>query len=143
MNKSPLTKKQIVNLFKKQKVVILNSEKVRIPDRPGEPKSTHADISKISSEIGWSPKVSFEEGVNKMLNEIDNWDDYQSANIRAERDYLLKESDLAINNDSPLSSADQASITTWRQELRDLPTSKSDVADIEVPACPVSGVVNT
>lgn len=56
-------------------VEILNSEKVHIPDRPGEPKSTHADISKISSEIGWSPKVSFEEGVNKMLSEIDNWKD--------------------------------------------------------------------
>ena len=28
MNKSPLTKKQIVNLFKKQKVAIFNSEKV-------------------------------------------------------------------------------------------------------------------
>ncbi len=30
MNKSPLTKKQIVNLFKKQKVVIFNSEKVNL-----------------------------------------------------------------------------------------------------------------
>jgi len=76
-------------------------------------------------------------------NEIDNWDNYQLENIRSQRDYLLKESDWAINNDSPLSSADQASITTWRQELRDLPTSKSDVADIEIPACPVSGVVST
>ncbi len=56
-------------------VEILNSKKVHIPDRPGEPKSTHADISKISSEIGWSPKITFEEGVNKMLNEIENWKD--------------------------------------------------------------------
>ena len=30
MNKSPLTKKQIVNLFKKQKIVIFNSEKVNL-----------------------------------------------------------------------------------------------------------------
>ena len=30
MNKSPLTKKQIVNLFKKQEVVIFNSEKVNL-----------------------------------------------------------------------------------------------------------------
>ena len=30
MNKSPLTKKQIVNLFKKQKVVIFNSENVNL-----------------------------------------------------------------------------------------------------------------
>ena len=56
-------------------VEILNSKKVYIPDRPGEPKITHADISKISSEIGWSPKITFEEGVNKMLNDIENWKD--------------------------------------------------------------------
>ena len=30
MNKSPLTKKQIVNLFKKQKTVIFDSEKVNL-----------------------------------------------------------------------------------------------------------------
>ena len=30
MNKLPLTKKQIVNLFKKQKIVIFNSEKVNL-----------------------------------------------------------------------------------------------------------------
>jgi len=74
--------------------------------------------------------------------EIDNWDEAQLGRIRGERDYLLQQSDWAINNDSPLSSADQASVTTWRQELRDLPTSESDVADIEIPACPVSGVVD-
>tara|TARA_Y100000004_G_scaffold189972_1_gene246382 strand:- start:3297 stop:3680 length:384 start_codon:yes stop_codon:yes gene_type:complete len=74
--------------------------------------------------------------------EIDNWDEAQLGRIRGERDYLLQQSDWAINNDSPLSSADQASVTTWRQELRDLPTSESDVADIVIPACPVSGVVD-
>ena len=53
-------------------VEILNSKKyIFLIDL--EPKSTHADISKISSEIGWSPKITFEEGVNKMLNEIENW----------------------------------------------------------------------
>tara|TARA_R100001443_G_C3306233_1_gene166569 strand:- start:228 stop:611 length:384 start_codon:yes stop_codon:yes gene_type:complete len=74
--------------------------------------------------------------------EIDNWDEAQLGRIRGERDYLLQQSDWAINNDSPLSSADQASVTTWRQELRDLPTSEADVADIAIPACPVSGVVD-
>ncbi|MAT09929.1 MAG: hypothetical protein CMM02_02885 [Rhodopirellula sp.] len=74
--------------------------------------------------------------------EIDNWDEAQLGRIRGERDYLLQQSDWAINNDSPLSSADQASVTTWRQELRDLPTSEADVADIVIPACPVSGVVD-
>ena len=46
-----------------------------MPDRPGEPRITHADISKISSDLGWKPKISFEQGVNRMLSEIENWQD--------------------------------------------------------------------
>lgn len=56
-------------------VKILESEKISLPDRPGEPRITHADISKISSDLGWKPKISFEQGVNRMLNEIENWQD--------------------------------------------------------------------
>ena len=47
MNKSPLTKKQIVNLFKKQKVVIFNSEKVKLEN--SEDRFLYKNIkSKIS-----------------------------------------------------------------------------------------------
>jgi UDP-glucose 4-epimerase len=46
---------------------------VRLPKRPGEPDCTWADISKISSELGWKPRVSFEEGVARMLENIDYW----------------------------------------------------------------------
>ena len=34
-----------------------------------------ADISKIKSQLGWQPKVSFEEGVGKILRHIDYWKD--------------------------------------------------------------------
>ena len=56
-------------------VELLGGEKVHIPKRPGEPECTWADISKIQRELGWSPKVSFEEGVARMLREIDVWQD--------------------------------------------------------------------
>jgi UDP-glucose 4-epimerase len=49
------------------------SEVVHLPKRPGEPDCTWADIAKISSELGWKPRVSFEEGVGRMLENIDYW----------------------------------------------------------------------
>ena len=48
-------------------------EVVRLPKRPGEPDCTWADISKISTELGWKPEVSFEEGLGRMLKNIDYW----------------------------------------------------------------------
>ena len=41
-------------------VKLLGGDKVNIPKRPGEPDSTFADISKIRSELGWKPQVSYE-----------------------------------------------------------------------------------
>jgi len=54
-------------------VSLLGGEKIHIPKRPGEPDSTWADISKIQNQLGWSPKISFEEGVAKILEHIDYW----------------------------------------------------------------------
>ena len=41
---------------------LIGAPKVYIPKRPYEPDVTHADISKAKSEIGYDPKISFEEG---------------------------------------------------------------------------------
>lgn len=54
-------------------VELLGGPAVRIPKRPGEPDCTWADIGKIQQELGWSPEVSFEQGVGKILAEIDYW----------------------------------------------------------------------
>jgi UDP-glucose 4-epimerase len=54
-------------------VKLLGGEKVHIPKRPGEPDSTFADISRIRSELGWSSKVTLEEGVSHLLNDIEYW----------------------------------------------------------------------
>lgn len=54
-------------------VSLLGCEAVHIPKRPGEPDCTWADIGKIRRELGWEPKVSFEEGVGHVLANIDYW----------------------------------------------------------------------
>lgn len=56
-----------------QLVALLGGEAINIPKRPGEPDCTFADITKIIDSLGWQPRVSFEEGVKKMLAELDSW----------------------------------------------------------------------
>lgn len=56
-------------------VELLGGKKIFIPKRPGEPDCTWADITRIKNELGWSPKVSFVEGVEKILANIDYWSD--------------------------------------------------------------------
>lgn len=54
---------------------LLGGPKVYIPKRPGEPDCTWADISRIKNELGWSPQVSFERGVQIILDNINYWKD--------------------------------------------------------------------
>jgi UDP-glucose 4-epimerase len=54
---------------------LLEGEVVYVPKRPGEPDCTWADITKVTTELNWQPEVSFEEGVAKMIAEIDHWQD--------------------------------------------------------------------
>lgn len=51
----------------------LGGEKVYIPKRPGEPDCTFADISKIKRLMNWQPKVTFAQGVQAMLDNIEYW----------------------------------------------------------------------
>lgn len=54
-------------------VELLGGPVTYIPHRPGEPQKTFGDISKIKKHLGWSPTVSFEEGVAIMLKNINYW----------------------------------------------------------------------
>jgi UDP-glucose 4-epimerase len=54
-------------------VELLGGDVVHIEKRPGEPDCTWADIAKITRELGWRQKVSFEEGVARILEQIDYW----------------------------------------------------------------------
>jgi len=54
-------------------VELLKGDAVHVPKRPGEPDCTHADIGKIQRRLGWRPKVSIEEGVRILLENIEYW----------------------------------------------------------------------
>ena len=54
-------------------VELLGGDVVHIPKRPGEPDCTWADITKAKQLLNWKPKVSLEEGVGILLNNIDYW----------------------------------------------------------------------
>jgi UDP-glucose 4-epimerase len=56
-------------------VDLLGGEVEYIPKRPGEPECTFADVSKIQELLGWKTTVSFEEGVRRMVERIDDWRD--------------------------------------------------------------------
>lgn len=56
-------------------VELLGGPVTHIPKRPGEPNCTFADTIKISRLLAWQPKVKFEDGVNHMLDSIQNWND--------------------------------------------------------------------
>ena len=64
-----------------------------IPKRPGEPEITWADIGKITSELGWQPRIPFEDGVRRMIAEIDKWRDaplWDAASIAAGHSRLVR-----------------------------------------------------
>lgn len=56
-------------------VELLGGEVVHLPKRPGEPDCTWADIGKIKDRLTWTPRVSFEDGVSRMLRDIGHWAD--------------------------------------------------------------------
>ena len=50
----------LVKLIKPREVIYL-------PDRPGEPRVTHANINLIKKDLKWKPKISFKKGIKKYL----------------------------------------------------------------------------
>ena len=54
-------------------VDLLGGDVTYIPKRPGEPDATWANISRITSELGWKQEVSFEQGVANIVANIDYW----------------------------------------------------------------------
>ena len=54
---------------------LISDKKEYLPKRPGEPDCTWADITLIKKELSWKPKMSFEDGVNFMIDDIKSWSD--------------------------------------------------------------------
>lgn len=48
---------------------------INLPKRPGEPDKKIIDNKKIKTILGWSPKVSFEEGLKLVLAQSHYWKD--------------------------------------------------------------------
>ena len=46
---------------------IFNGKKKFIANRPGEPKDSLANISKLKKDLKWRPKISIETGITKLL----------------------------------------------------------------------------
>ena len=53
----------------------IGGERVHIPDRPGEPRITHADISLARKSLLWDPEISFEEGLKIVMAQKHLWKD--------------------------------------------------------------------
>ena len=53
----------------------IGGDKVYLPKRSGEPDCTWANISKITTELDWKPRIGFKDGVAKMMAEINDWKD--------------------------------------------------------------------
>jgi len=63
---NPQSVKKLVQLLNPKKIIF-------IPKRPGEPNITYANIKKIKKDLKWKPVISFEEGVSKILDNIEYW----------------------------------------------------------------------
>ena len=56
-------------------VELIGGAVVYVPKRPGEPDCTFADSGKIRSKLGWKTMVTFEDGVARMMGDIEHWRD--------------------------------------------------------------------
>ena len=54
---------------------LIEGKRIYIKKRPGEPDCTCANIEKAGKVLNWFPKISFEEGVKMMLENIEWWKD--------------------------------------------------------------------
>ncbi len=51
---------------------IIGGETIHMPERGGEPHTIYADNSRLRG-LGWEPKVSIEEGLSLMMENLDYW----------------------------------------------------------------------
>jgi UDP-glucose 4-epimerase len=86
-------------------VRLLGGPVVKMPKRPGEPDCTFADITKIKQKLGWSPTVNLKEGVQIMLEHINDWHDaplWDASGIEKATEpwfrYLDKDPEMMLND---------------------------------------------
>jgi UDP-glucose 4-epimerase len=52
---------------------LIDKKIVHIPWRPGEPRKTEANINKIKRYLNWKPRISLEQGIKNVINDIGHW----------------------------------------------------------------------
>jgi nucleoside-diphosphate-sugar epimerase len=55
------------SLSVKELADLISPDQVHIEARKGDSTATLADISKIGAQLGWSPKITFEQGLKELL----------------------------------------------------------------------------
>lgn len=53
---------------------IIGGETIHIAERGGEPHRIYADNSRLKA-LGWEPKIPIEQGIEKMMENLDYWKD--------------------------------------------------------------------
>jgi len=57
-------------------VELIGTDRIEhLPGDVGEPDCTFADISRISGDLGWHPRVPIEDGVARMMQDLSYWRD--------------------------------------------------------------------
>ncbi len=54
---------------------LIGGKTVKIPDRPGEPMKSCANINKANKILKWKPEIEFSDGIKEMLKDIQKWKD--------------------------------------------------------------------
>jgi len=91
-------------------------------------KDSSTEVEFASGSPGEDASVSDIQAAQVTYNSVKKWDD-----IRAARDQLLAASDYTQVADAP---GDTSAWATYRQALRDIPASQSDVDNITWPTEP-------
>ena len=69
-NSSPISLNEMINVIGKKLNIIPKIRKFSM--QPGDVERTYADVTKARKLIGYEPKVSFEEGIEKYINWLIN-----------------------------------------------------------------------
>ena len=61
----------------------------------------------------------------------------QAAQVRAQRDAMIAETDYLMMSDYPISEEDKALVETYRQALRDIPEQEGFPSNVQWPVAPL------
>lgn len=60
------------NISVKEIADLISSNQLHVERRPGDADGTLADISRTCRELGWAPKIGFEEGLSELKRSLDS-----------------------------------------------------------------------